>query len=81
MRYMATLLAVRDMAASVRFYQEVLGLEVLQDFGANVTLTGGIALQILETWREFIGGKAVTLPGHGGSSILRKGIWTVSWNG
>lgn len=46
---MATLLAVRDMAASIRFYQEVLGLEVIQDFGANVTLTGGIALQTLET--------------------------------
>lgn len=64
MRYMATLLAVRDMAASLRFYREVLGLEVIQDFGANVTLTRGIALQTLETWREFIGGKAVTLQSH-----------------
>lgn len=73
MRYMATLLAVRDMAASIRFYQEVLGLEVIQDFGANVTLTGGIALQTLETWREFIGGKAVTLPGHGGELYFEEG--------
>lgn len=73
MRYIATLLAVRDMAASIRFYQEVLGLEVLQDFGANVTLTGGIALQTLETWREFIGGKAVTLPGHEGELYFEEG--------
>lgn len=66
MRYMSTLLAVRDMAESVRFYREVLGLEVIQDFGANVTLTGGIALQTLESWREFIGGKPVTLQSHTG---------------
>lgn len=25
------------------------------DFGANITLTGGISLQTEETWREFIG--------------------------
>lgn len=56
MRYMSMLLAVRDREASIRFYKEVLGLEVIQDFGANVTLSGGIALQTLESWREFIGG-------------------------
>ena len=66
MRYMSTLLAVRDMAASIRFYREILGLEVIQDFGANVTLTGGIALQTLESWREFIGGKPVALRSHTG---------------
>lgn len=66
MRYMSTLLAVRDMAESIRFYREVLGLEVVQDFGANVALTGGVALQTLESWREFIGGKPVTLQSHTG---------------
>lgn len=66
MRYTSTLLAVRDMAASIRFYREVLGLEVIQDFGANVTLAGGIALQTLGSWREFIGGKPVTLQSHTG---------------
>ena len=25
------------------------------DFGANKTLTGGLALQTLDTWQEFIG--------------------------
>ena len=36
-------------------YIKVLGLHVIMDFGANKTLTGGLALQTLETWNEFIG--------------------------
>lgn len=32
----------------------MLGLEVVDDFGANVTLTGGVALQSLDSWVEFI---------------------------
>ena len=58
---MSTLLAVGDIAASKRFYHDILGMNVISDFGANVTLTGGISLQTLETWEEFIGGKSVVL--------------------
>ncbi len=61
MKYVSTLIAVKDMEISKRFYHGVLGLEVVSDFGANVTLTGGISLQTLDTWKEFIGGKSVTL--------------------
>ena len=42
------LLVVRDMERSKTFYREVLGLHVVMDFGANVTLTGGLCLQPLE---------------------------------
>ena len=66
MRYISTLIAVRDLAASLRFYREVLGMEVVQDFGANVVLSGGVALQTLESWREFLGGKPVSLRSHTG---------------
>ena len=48
------LFAVRDMARSLAFYREVLGLEVVNDFGANKVLTGGLSLQTLETWAEFL---------------------------
>ncbi|MBR6115389.1 MAG: VOC family protein [Oscillospiraceae bacterium] len=48
------LLAVTDMDKSVEFYKKVLGLHVTMDFGANKTLTGGLVLQTLETWKEFI---------------------------
>ena len=49
------MLVVTDIDKSVEFYQKVLGLHVIMDFGANKTLTGGLALQTLETWKEFIG--------------------------
>ena len=39
------MLAVRDMERTVDFYKKVLGLHVIMDFGANKTLTGGLALQ------------------------------------
>lgn len=54
MNYVCTLIAVTDMERSKKFYQDVLGLEVVADFGANVTLSGGIALQTIETWKTFI---------------------------
>ena len=48
------LFAVRDMKTSLEFYRDVLGLEVVNDFGANVVLTGGLSLQTLETWADFL---------------------------
>ena len=39
MKYEGTMIVVKDIERSKRFYQEVLGLEVVKDFGANVTLT------------------------------------------
>ena len=55
MKFKNPLLAVTDMETSVAFYKEVLGLYKIMDFGANVTLTGGVCLQTCETWAEFIG--------------------------
>ncbi len=54
MKYVCTLIAVQNMEKSKQFYHDVLGLEVAADFGANVVLTGGLALQTLDTWIEFI---------------------------
>ncbi|MCI1998834.1 MAG: VOC family protein [Clostridia bacterium] len=59
MKYKNTLLAVKDMEKSKKFYKEVLGLHVCADFGANVTLTGGISLQTIDTWKGFIDEKNV----------------------
>ena len=55
MKIKNTMLVVTDIDKSVEFYKKVLGLRVIMDFGANKTLTGGLALQTLDTWREFIG--------------------------
>lgn len=61
---MTTLLVVTDMDKTVAFYKNVLGLEVVLDFGANKTLTGGLALQTLETYREFIGRDDISFGGN-----------------
>ena len=55
MKFKNPLLVVKDMDASVEFYKNVLGLHKIMDLGANVTLTGGVCLQTLDTWKEFIG--------------------------
>jgi len=54
MKFSSSLIVVSNMEKAKRFYYEVLGLEVIVDFGANVTLTGGIALQTKDTWSTFI---------------------------
>ena len=54
MKFTGTLIAVKDIGASKRFYNDVLGLNVVADFVANVTLEGGVVLQTLETWQQFI---------------------------
>ena len=58
------LFAVQNMKASLRFYQDVLGLEVLNDFGANVVLTGGLSLQTLESWTGFLDNAPVRFGGN-----------------
>ncbi|WP_312355569.1 VOC family protein [Aminipila sp.] len=54
MKYVCTLIAVKDIEESKKFYHDLLDQEVVEDLGANVTLTGGFALQTAESWQEFI---------------------------
>lgn len=49
------MLVVTNIDRSVYFYQSVLGLHGIMDFGANKTLTGGLVLQAAETYRKWIG--------------------------
>ena len=58
------MLVVTDMERTVDFYKNVLGLRVIMDFGANKTLTGGLSLQTIETYREFIGTDAIAFGGN-----------------
>lgn len=66
MKYMSTLIAVKDMENSKKFYHDVLGLNVVADFGANVTLDGGVVLQTIDTWKSFIKTDKVILPNNAG---------------
>lgn len=54
MKFKSPLFVVTDMKKSVEFYKTVLGLHVTMDLGANVTLTGGLALQTMKSWQKFI---------------------------
>ena len=64
MKFLSPLIAVGNIEQSKAFYKKHLGLDVEVDFGANVTLTGGLSLQTLETWRGFIGGLDVNFKGN-----------------
>ena len=66
LKYTSTLIAVADMEKSKQFYHDVLGLEVVADFGDNVTLDGGIALQTMNTWKTFIRTDNIVLPNNAG---------------
>lgn len=58
------MLVVMDIDKSVEFYKKVLGLDVILDFGANKTLTGGLCLQTLDTYKEFIGTDDISFGGR-----------------
>ncbi len=58
------MLVVTDMDKTVAFYKRVLGLHVIMDFGANKTLTGGLALQTLDTYQGFTGTKDISFGGN-----------------
>ena len=64
MEFKSPMLVVRDMDKSVAFYKRVLGLQVVTDFGANKVLTGGLALQTLESYRDFIGTGDISFGGN-----------------
>lgn len=64
MELKSPMLVVTDIDQSAEFYKKVLGLHVIMDFGANKTLTGGLVLQTLETWKEFIGTDEVSFGGN-----------------
>ena len=64
MKFISPLIAVTDMERSKAFYKKHFGLEVEVDFGANITLTGGLSLQTLDSWRDFIGGLDVSFKGN-----------------
>lgn len=55
MKYKNPLLVTADMEKTKSFYRLVLGLRVVMDLGANITLTGGISFQTKDSWQVFIG--------------------------
>ena len=46
MKFVCSLIAVSDLETSKRFYQEVFNQEITMDLGANVSFSGGFAIQL-----------------------------------
>ena len=53
-QFQSSVLFVRDIQASRRFYEELLGQEVEMDFGANVGYKGGFAIWQVDSAFEMI---------------------------
>lgn len=50
MKYTATVLSVADVHAARKFYEELFGLELYQDYGINISFTCGLSLQQNFAW-------------------------------
>ena len=66
MQYKGTLIAVSDMEESKKFYQDLLGMHVVGDFGANVQLENGLFLQTKDSWEKIIGNTEIILDHNAG---------------
>lgn len=45
MKYICTVISVADINAARKFYEDLFGLELYQDYGINISFTCGLALQ------------------------------------
>lgn len=50
MKYTSTVIAVSDVNTSRRFYEDLFGMELYQDYGINVSFTCGLSLQQEFDW-------------------------------
>ena len=66
------MLVVTDIDKSVAFYKKVFGLMSLWILEQTKTLTGGLALRTVETYREFIGTSEISFGGNNFEILLWK---------
>lgn len=50
MKYSCTVIAVGDINVSRKFYEDLFGLELFQDYGINIVFTCGLSLQQKFDW-------------------------------
>ena len=60
MRLKNILIVVSDIERSKRFYHDLLGLQVIRDFGDNVILSEGLVLQEQKAWERLADFNTVT---------------------
>ena len=45
MKYQGVCIAVKDVQLARKFYEDLFGLEVLQDYGINISFSSGVSIQ------------------------------------
>lgn len=68
MKFISSLIVVKDMQRSRRFYEEILGLPVALDFGENLTFEGGFSIHLESHFMNLLGSPGA-LPGYGSRSF------------
>ncbi len=63
-KFICPLLVVADMQRARRFYETVLGLNVIVDFGENITFEGNFALHQQTHFQSLIDGKEIKSGGN-----------------
>ena len=63
-KFICPLLVVADMQRARRFYETVLGLNVIVDFGENITFEGNFALHQQTHFQSLIDGKDIESGGN-----------------
>ena len=61
MKYNCTVISVADIKAARKFYEDLFGLEVFQDYGRNIAFTCGLALQQDFDWLVHLSKESVSV--------------------
>lgn len=64
MKFKGTLIVVKDCRQSLKFYQDLFGLELIRDNDGNMELSGGLYLQEERYWEKFLGQNAAPRNNH-----------------
>ena len=64
LKFVSPLLVVDDIQKSRAFYETVLGLNVIADFGENITFEGNFSLHQKKHFHMLIDGKEITMGGN-----------------
>ena len=60
MKYRGILLVVKDCNASLKFYRDLFGFELVRDNDGNMELSDGLYLQEVGYWEKFTGKSVVS---------------------
>lgn len=67
MKYKGTLIVVSDCVRSLKFYNDMFGIELIRDNDGNMELAGGLYLQERKYWEKFI--RKDPVPFHNSSEL------------